>query len=344
MEQKIIAIPGDGIGPEVWAAAESVIDELRLPWELEVHPEVNSNRWMQEGEALSDELLDRLRGHEYAAILFGAIGHPKAPEGVVEREVLLRLRTELDLAINARPLRLPPSVASPLASGHRIDALVIRENTEGAYAGIGGRLRSGSPMDCAMTVSVTTRHGAMRALRYGFEAARDRRARLTLVHKANVLRDEGRLWRECADEIAAELPDVELSYSHADVALMRLMTAPEDFDVIVTDNIFGDLLTDLGAAVAGGLGLAPSGNLNPATGLALFEPVHGSAFDIAGTGAADPSAMFRCVAMCARHLGHVERADALDGALDRAAIPDARTTQAVLGAVRRELGGMALPG
>ncbi|WP_396911553.1 isocitrate/isopropylmalate dehydrogenase family protein [Mycolicibacterium sp.] len=336
MVEKVLAIPGDGIGVEVMTAALEVVGPAGIDWDLIIRDDINTDLWMRTGETLDPQLLEDLGRGRYAAILFGAIGSPDAPEGVVERATLLRLRFCFQLSLNVRPLRLPERLSSPLASGQRIDAVCVRENTEGAYVGVDGALHRDTDDEVATTVSLSTRRGAERAMRHGFELARGRRRQVTLVHKANVLSAEGSLWKRVGDAVSRDFPDVSLVYSHADAAAMKLVTHPEQFDVIVTDNLFGDLLTDIGAALAGGIGLAASSNINPKTNLALFEPVHGSAPDIVGQGLADPTAMIRCVAMCARHLGNGAAADRIDKAIDAAIDPERKPSttgqlEAVLG-------------
>jgi 3-isopropylmalate dehydrogenase len=287
---------------------------------------------------IPDSLMDELKTGRYSAILFGAIGDPRAPEGVVERATLLRMRFELGLALNVRPLRLPIGVPSVLASGARIDAVVVRENTEGAYSGASGAIHRGTDREVAVTTSITTRTGARAALEHGFTLAKARRKKLCLVHKANVLQDEGLLWRTEADALAEKHPDVSTHYMHADAAAMRFITHPAEFDVVVTDNLFGDLLTDLGAALAGGIGLAASSNVNPWTNLALFEPIHGTAPDIAGRGLANPLAMIRCLGMCAQHLGHASAGMAILQAADEAAtLPVSAGTEEYATAVIKKL-------
>jgi len=335
----VLVLPGDGIGPEVMSSALEVLSRAELGWSLDVRGDVGSEAFLSGGEPMPDALLSELSAGAYDAVLFGAVGDPRAPEGVVERKVLLRMRFDLDLALNVRPLRLPAGVASPLASGARIDAVVVRENTEGAYSGLGGTMRRGQPAELATTVSVTTRAGVERAVSHAAGLAASRSGALTLVHKANVLTDEGALWRRTAEDVVAASPGVGLSYQHADLAAMRLMLDPEAYDVIVTDNLFGDLLTDLGAGLSGGIGLAPSANLNPTTGLGLFEPVHGSAPDIAGSGRANPIAMIRCVGLAAAHAGEQGVADAIEKAADAVAVDgDTRTTGQITEAFLSALG------
>lgn len=316
------------------SAALEVAERVGLDWNPTMRDDINTDHWLRTGYTIDDQLLDDLAAGHYSAILFGAIGSPDAPEGVVERATLLRLRFELRLALNVRPLRLPSALPSPLASAERIDAICVRENTEGAYVGIDGALHTDTADEIACTVSLSTRRGAEHAARHAFDLARARRGLVTLVHKANVLSAEGALWKRTAETVSNGYPDVQLEYSHADAAAMKLVTNPNHFDVIVTDNLFGDLLTDIGAALAGGIGLAASANINPTTGLALFEPIHGTAPDIAGRGLADPTAMIRCIAMCARHLGDHHNADRIDKAID-AAIETTRpsTTRAHIDAV-----------
>jgi 3-isopropylmalate dehydrogenase len=300
---RLAVVPGDGIGPEVVAEGLKVLDALGLKIEQTAY-DLGATRWHKTGETLPDSVLAEIREHD--AILLGAVGDPTVPSGVLERGLLLRLRFELDHFVNLRPVRLYPGVATPLADTRPedIDMLVVREGTEGLYTGAGGVLRKGTPHEVATQESLNTAFGVERVVRYAFEqAARRPRKKLTLVHKNNVLVYAGDLWSRTVDAVAKEYPDVEVDYSHVDAATMFFVTQPERYDVIVTDNLFGDIITDLGAAVAGGIGLAASGNLNP-TGAApsMFEPVHGSAPDIAGQGKADPTATILSVALLLDHL------------------------------------------
>jgi 3-isopropylmalate dehydrogenase len=262
-------------------------------------------------------VLEEIRGQD--AILLGAVGDPSVPSGVLERGLLLRLRFELDHYINLRPVRLYPGVATPLAGirPEDLDMMVVREGTEGPYAGAGGVLRKGTPQEIATQESVNTAFGVERTVRYAFElAARRTRKKLTLVHKNNVLVYAGDLWSRTVDAVAKEFPDVEVDYCHVDAATMFFVSQPQRFDVIVTDNLFGDIITDLGAAVAGGIGLAASGNLNPAGAApSMFEPVHGSAPDIAGQGKADPTATILSVALLLDHLGLADEARRVEQAV-----------------------------
>jgi 3-isopropylmalate dehydrogenase len=299
---KIAIIGGDGIGPDVVAEAMKVVDATGIDYEA-IPFDLGGVRYLRDGAVLPDEDLEALRHVD--AIMLGAVGTPGVPPGVIERGLLLTLRFELDLYINHRPF-----LAGPSALNDGVDMIVVRENTEGTYAGEGGFLRKGTPFEIATQGSVNTRMGVERAVRYAFELARSReRKHLTLVHKTNVLTFAGDLWQRTFDIVAAEFPDVGTAYHHVDAACIYFVQDPGRYDVIVTDNLFGDILTDLGGAVAGGVGRAASGNLNPArTGPSLFEPVHGSAPDIAGTGTADPRAAIISAAMMLEFLGEVDAA------------------------------------
>jgi 3-isopropylmalate dehydrogenase len=293
----VAVIPGDGIGAEVIAEALKVVRATAV--ELSTFDyDLGGALYMRTGQVLPDSVLDELRGYE--AILLGAVGTPEVPPGVLERGLLLRMRFELDLYVNLRPFIRPPE----------LDFVVIRENTEGTYAGEGGFLRKGTPQEIATQGSVNTRMGVERCIRFAFELAQSRERRhLTLVHKTNVLTFSGDLWQRTFAEVAREFPDVETAYNHVDAACIYFVESPQRYDVIVTDNLFGDILTDLGGAVAGGIGLAASANLNPArTGPSLFEPVHGSAPDIAGTGTANPLAAIRSAALMLEFLGEADAA------------------------------------
>ena len=303
-EIKLAVIGGDGIGPEVVAEALKVLRAAGLAIE-ETNYDLGAERWHRTGETLPDAVLEEIRGHQ--AILLGAVGDPSVPSGVLERGLLLRLRFELDHYVNLRPVRLYPGVATPLAGvrPESVNMVVVREGTEGPYAGAGGVLRKGTPAEVATQESINTAYGVARVVRFAFRLAVQRsRQHLTLVHKTNVLTYAGDLWQRTMDEAAKEFPGVSVDYCHMDAASMFLVTQPERFDVVVTDNLFGDILTDLGAAVAGGIGLAASGNINPErTAPSMFEPVHGSAPDIAGQQKADPTAAILSAAMLCEHLG-----------------------------------------
>jgi 3-isopropylmalate dehydrogenase len=320
-EHRLAVIAGDGIGPEVVAEGLRVLDrvaELEGFTTLREELDLGGRRYLATGEVLSDATLEHLRGFD--AILLGAVGTPDVPPGVLERGLLLRIRFAFDQYVNLRPVRLYPGVTSPVAglTPERCDLVIVRENTESVYAGAGGTLYSGTPHEVATQESVNTRHGVERIVRYSFELARRRRKHLTLVHKTNVLVHAGGLWQRTVDEVGAEYPDVERAYVHVDAACLYLVTQPERFDVIVTENLFGDIITDLGAAVQGGLGLAASGNLDPERRApSMFEPVHGSAPDIAGTGRADPVATVMSVGMLLDALGEGAAAARIDRAVGR---------------------------
>ena len=313
MSTRLAVIGGDGIGPEVVAVGLQVLDAV-LPGVERTEYDLGARAYARTGEALPDGVLAELRGHD--AILLGAIGDPGVPPGVLERGLLLRLRFELDHFVNLRPVRLLPGVASPLGD-RTVDMVVVREGTEGPYVGNGGRFRAGTPHEVATEVSLNTAYGVERVVRDAFARASVReRKHLTLVHKTNVLVHAGGLWKRVFDEVAAEHPDVETDYQHVDAASMYFVTQPERFDVVVTDNLFGDILTDIGAAIAGGIGLAASGNIDATrTNPSMFEPVHGSAPDIAGQGKADPTATVLSVALLLEHLGHAEQARRVEQAV-----------------------------
>jgi 3-isopropylmalate dehydrogenase len=294
---RIAVIGGDGIGPDVVAEAIKVARAAGVTLDTQEY-DLGGARYLRTGEVLTDETVDELRG--YDAILLGAVGTPDVPPGVLERGLLLKLRFDLDLYVNLRPFLLPPGV----------DFLVVRENTEGTYAGEGGFLRKGTSHEVATQGSVNTRMGVERCIRFSFDLARSRsRRHLTLVHKTNVLTFSGDLWQRTFDDVARDYPDVTTAYNHVDAACIYFVQDPQRYDVIVTDNLFGDILTDLGGAVSGGIGFAASANLNPArTGPSLFEPVHGSAPDIAGMNKANPIAAILSGAMMLEFLGEADAA------------------------------------
>ncbi len=304
MTHKIAVIGGDGIGPEVTREAVKVIRAAGVDFET-TDFDLGGSRYLRDGEILSDATLAELRGFD--AILLGAVGTPEVPPGVIERGLLLKMRFELDLYINQRPF-----VGTGPGRDTPHDFVVIRENTEGPYVGEGGVLRKGTPFEVATQGSVNTRMGAERAIRYAFELARTRNGakHVTLAHKTNVLTFAGDLWQRAFNDVAAEYPDVATAYNHVDAACIYFVQDPGRYDVIVTDNLFGDILTDLGGAVSGGIGLASSANLNPArTSPSLFEPVHGSAPDIVGTGKANPVAAILSAALMLDFLGESAAAD-----------------------------------
>jgi 3-isopropylmalate dehydrogenase len=303
MTNRIAIIGGDGIGPEVTAEALKVITAAGVDVET-AEFDLGGARYLRDGEVLSDSTLDELR--KFDAILLGAVGTPAVPPGLIERGLLLKMRFELDLYINQRPF-------TGTAPGHTEphDFVVIRENTEGPYVGEGGVLRKGTPHEVATQGSVNTRMGVERCIRYAFELASTReRKHVTLVHKTNVLTFSGDLWQRTFNLVAAEYPQIGTAYNHVDAACIYFVQDPHRYDVVVTDNLFGDILTDLGGAVSGGIGLASSANLNPArTGPSLFEPVHGSAPDIVGTGKANPIAAILSAALMLDFLGEPAAAD-----------------------------------
>src|SRR5271156_4374964 len=331
---RLAVIGGDGIGPEGVAEALKVLRAAAPQVTIdETSYDLGARRWHRTGETLPDAVLEEIRGHD--AILLGAVGDPSVTSGGIERGLLLRLRFELDHYVNLRPVRLYPGVASALdnARAESLDMVVVREGTEGPYTGAGGVMRKGTPGEIATQESINTAFGVERVARYAFNRAAARpRQKLTLVHKTNVLTYAGDLWQRTVDRLAKEFADVSVDYCHVDAASMFFVSAPERFDVIVTDNLFGDILTDLGAAIAGGIGLAASGNINPAgTSPSMFEPVHGSAPDIAGKSKADPTAAILSAAMLCSHLGmaaaaaKIEQAVA-DDIIERQGQWQARTT------------------
>jgi 3-isopropylmalate dehydrogenase len=313
---RIAVIAGDGIGQEVTDQALVVLRSVAEGVETTDY-DLGAARYNRTGELLPDSVLAELREHD--AILLGAVGDPSVPPGVLERGLLLRLRFELDHHVNLRPVKLYPGVQSPLADGSLVDLVVVREGTEGPYTGTGGSLRRGTAYEVASEVSVNTAYGVERVVRDAFRRAAARpRHHLTLVHKTNVLVHAGGLWARVVQEVAADFPEVTVAYQHVDAASMFFVTDPGRFDVVVTDNLFGDILTDLGAAIAGGIGLAASGNLDVSrTNPSMFEPVHGSAPDIAGQGLADPTAAILSVAMLLDHLGRTEDATRIEAAVAR---------------------------
>jgi 3-isopropylmalate dehydrogenase len=300
---RVAVIGGDGIGPEVTVEALKVVRAAGVRLET-TDFDLGGARYLRDGEILSDEVLNQLRGFD--AILLGAVGTPDVPPGVIERGLLLKMRFELDLYVNQRPF---VGTAPGHTKSH--DFIVIRENTEGPYVGEGGVLRRGTKHEVATQGSVNTRMGVERCVRYAFELAMKReRKHVTLVHKTNVLTFAGNLWERTFNEVAAEFPQVSTAYNHVDAACIYFVQDPHRYDVIVTDNLFGDILTDLGGVVSGGIGLASSANLNPArTGPSMFEPVHGSAPDIVGTGKANPTAAILSAALMLDFLGETTAAD-----------------------------------
>jgi 3-isopropylmalate dehydrogenase len=311
---RLAVVPGDGIGPEVVGEALKVLSEV-APQIESTHYDLGAARWHSTGELLPESVLTELRDHD--AILLGAVGDPSVPSGILERGLLLRLRFELDHHVNLRPARLYPGVRGPLSAQPEIDLVVVREGTEGPYAGTGGLLRKDTPQEIATEVSINTAFGVERVVRDAFTRASNRpRRKLTLVHKTNVLTHAGSLWSRVVEEVSLEHPEVAVDYQHVDSTTIHMVTDPGRYDVIVTDNLFGDILTDLAAAVTGGIGLAASGNLDVSrANPSMFEPVHGSAPDIAGKGIADPTAAVLSVALLLDHLGEPELARRVEAAV-----------------------------
>ncbi len=306
---KLAVIPGDGIGPEVIAEAEKALDAVTAASGVRFDRtrfSLGAARYLSTGDTLTDDDLAAIATHD--AILLGAVGgqpgDPRLKDANIERGLLLKLRFELDHYVNLRPSKLYPGAPGPLADPGEVDFVVVREGTEGPYVGNGGAIRRGTPHEVANETSVNTAYGVERVVRYAFELAERRRKKLTLVHKTNVLVHAGGLWKRIVDAVAQEHPDVAVDYLHVDAATIFLVTNPGRFDVIVTDNLFGDILTDLAGAVTGGIGLAASGNINPDGAFpSMFEPVHGSAPDIAGQQLADPTAAILSIALLLDHLG-----------------------------------------
>lgn len=317
-EYKIAVIGGDGIGPEVTAIALEAIRRVTAGSGVEFKTtefDLGARRYLATGETLTDADLDSLKNHD--VILLGAIGDPKVPSGVLERQLLLKLRFTFDHYVNLRPTKLYPGVVSPLAEPGNVDFVVVREGTEGPYVGNGGAIRVGTPNEVANEVSVNTAFGVERLVRHAFELASTRdRKKVTLVHKNNVLVHAGWLWQNTVNRVAEEFPAIKHDYLHIDAATIFMVTDPERFDVIVTDNLFGDIITDLAAAIGGGIGLGASGNINPeGTFPSMFEPVHGSAPDIAGKNIADPTAAILSAAMLLEHLKNPVAAARIENAV-----------------------------
>ena len=318
----LAVIAGDGIGPEIITEAQRVLqracefDSIRVD---STDYKLGAEHWLKTGETLPESTMESLKQHD--AILFGAIGADprsgKIPSGLIEREMLLKLRFSFDHYINLRPARLYPGAVSPLRNAGEIDFVVVREGTEGPYVGNGGTIRGGTDAEIATEVSINTAHGVRRLIRYAFELAQSRRKKLTLIHKTNVLVHAGRLYTRLFEEIGREFPEVQTDYLHVDAATIFMTTDPSRFDVIVTDNLFGDILTDQAGAVTGGIGYAASGNINAVGEFpSMFEPVHGSAPDIAGQNKANPTAAILAGAMLLRHLGYESTAVRIEDAVE----------------------------
>lgn len=312
----LAVIPGDGIGPEVVAPALAVLRKALPDVDISsTEYDLGAKRYLSNGEILTDADLSNLKKHQ--AILLGAIGDPRVPAGVLERGLLLKIRFAFDHFVNLRPSKLYPGVSSVLAGNPKIDFIVVREGTEGLYVGNGGSVKTGTDQELANEVSVNTAHGVKRVVEFAFDLASKRERRhVTLVHKTNVLVHAGKLWTRIVAEVSQKYPNVTHDYMHIDAATIHMVNSPEKFDVFVTDNLFGDILTDLAAAVSGGIGLSASANLNPTGAFpSMFEPVHGSAPDIAGKKVANPTAAILSAALLARHLGHEDGAKRIEAAV-----------------------------
>jgi len=344
----LAVIPGDGIGPEVTTQAYRVLETVATDAGLSIEPttfRLGAERYLQDGQVLPEDEFEAIKASD--AILFGAVGgvpgDPRLKDANIERGLLLRMRFELDQYVNLRPTRIVPGVVSPLAAPGAVDFVVVREGTEGPYVGNGGSIRRGTPQEIANELSVNTAFGVERVVRDAFARAQGRRKRLTWVAKTNVLVNAGALWQRIIAEVGKDFPDVTVDYLHVDAATIFFVTDPARFDVIVTDNLFGDILTDLAGAISGGIGLAASGNINPdGTYPSMFEPVHGSAPDIAGRGIADPTAAILSAALLLEHIGETEAAARIVAAVDadlahRGAGP--RTTAEVGDAIRSRITG-----
>ena len=340
----LAVIGGDGIGPEVTHEAIATL-KAAVGNDLDIQTteySLGAAHYLNSGEILSEETLHAISSHD--AIVLGAVGgdpsDPRLAGGIIERGLLLKLRFAFDHAVNVRPTTLYPGLISPLSNPGDIDFLVVREGTEGLYVGNGGSLRAGTPHEIANEVSVNTAHGVERVVRYACEAAMKRRKKLTLVHKTNVLVHAGSLWSRVVSEVATEFPEVSVDYLHIDATMIFMVNDPARFDVIVTDNLFGDIITDLAGAVGGGIGLAASANLNPSGEFpSMFEPVHGSAPDIAGTGSADPRAAIMSIVLLLEHQGHPGSAQKIRSAVisdvaARAGATEKRSTQDIGAAIR----------
>ncbi len=343
---RIGVIRGDGTGPEVVAEALKVLEAVRDGFETElVEFDLGAERYLRTGETLPDEELEQMRGCE--AILLGAVGDPRVKPGVLERDLLLRARFQLDQYVNLRPVVRYPGVQTlvPSHSEDDVNFVVVRENSEGLYSGAGGFHRKGTPHEVAVQESINTRHGVERIVRYAFELAASpaRRGKLTLVHKTNVLTFAGDLYQRVVDELAAAFPSVETDYVHVDAACIYFLDWPARFDVIVTDNMFGDIITDLGAMIQGGMGIAAGGNINPA-GVSMFEPIGGTAPDHTGKLTINPLAAIGAMEMLLRQLGEAEAAERVDRGI-RAATGKMRSMRAgEMGFSTAEVGDLVVEG
>lgn len=325
-------LPGDGTGPEVVAEGVKVLKAAAGKFGIELNLEyfdIGGDRYLKTGEVLSDSEVERLK--EKDAIYLGAIGHPEVKPGILEKGILLRLRFELDQYINLRPVKLYPGVDTPLKDKgpEDIDFVVVRENTEGLYTGSGGFLKKGTPDETAIQVSINTRKGVERCVRFAFEYCRKRnkKKRLTLCGKTNVLTYAFDLWERTFYEVAKEYPDITTDYAHVDATCMWMVKNPEYFDVIVTDNMFGDIITDLGAVLQGGMGIAAGANINP-EGVSMFEPIGGSAPKYTGKNMINPLAAIAAGQMLLEQLGEDQAAAAVEGAIMKVVANDLKSLSA----------------
>ncbi len=344
-EYRIGVIPGDGTGPEVVEEGVKVLDAVSKKFGFVLqytYYDLGGERYMRTGETLPDSVLSELKSQQ--ALFLGAIGHPDVKPGILEKEILLRIRFELDQYINLRPVKLYDGVETPLKNKGpaEIDFVVVRENTEGLYAGAGGILKKGTPDEVAVQESINTRKGAERCIRFAFDLTRKRNKgnKLTLCGKTNVLTYAFGLWERTFHEVANSYPDIQTDYAHVDATVMWMVKNPEWFDVIVTDNLFGDIITDLGAMIQGGMGIACGGNINP-QGVSMFEPIGGSAPKYTGKNVINPLAAIFAGAMMLDSLGETEGAGAIDRAVARALKNDVKSVDAgKMGMGTRELGDL----
>jgi 3-isopropylmalate dehydrogenase len=341
---RIGVIRGDGTGPEVVGEGLKVLEAVRDGFEVQpIDFDLGAERFLRTGEVLPDDQLARLRTCD--AILLGAVGDPRVRPGILERDLLLRIRFELDQFVNLRPIVRYPGVQTlvPSHTERDVDMVVVRENSEGLYSGAGGFHRKGTPHEVAVQESINTRHGVERIVRYAFELARSRRKKLTLVHKTNVLTFAGDLYQRVVDEVGGEYGDVERDYVHVDAACIYFLDQPSRFDVIVTDNMFGDIITDLGAMIQGGMGIAAGGNINPA-GVSMFEPIGGTAPDHTGKGTINPLAAIGATEMLLRELGETAAADRIDGGIRFATSKMTSMRAGELGYATSEVGDLVVEG
>jgi 3-isopropylmalate dehydrogenase len=341
---RIGVIRGDGTGPEVVGEGLKVLEAVRDGFEVQpIDFDLGAERFLRTGEVLPDDELARLRTCD--AILLGAVGDPRVRPGILERDLLLRIRFELDQFVNLRPIVRYPGVQTlvPSHTERDVDMVVVRENSEGLYTGAGGFHRKGTPHEVAVQESINTRHGVERIVRYAFELARSRRKKLTLVHKTNVLTFAGDLYQRVVDEVGGEYGDVERDYVHVDAACIYFLDQPSRFDVIVTDNMFGDIITDLGAMIQGGMGIAAGGNINPA-GVSMFEPIGGTAPDHTGAGTINPLAAIGATEMLLRELGETAAADRIDGGIRFATSKMTSMRAGEMGYATSEVGDLVVEG